>query len=98
MCTQARSPRTQVEARIRIISRTSLCTHVERLCMHEHKSCTQARVRVRMNQDREVFFDIFKHISIKTYHKHVPTLPKVSGFHLNPSHSKTQVFTSPKID
>ena len=49
-----------------------------------------------MNPDREVFFDIFKHILIKNRPKCVPTPPKVSGFHLNPSHSKTQAFTYPK--
>jgi len=41
-----------------------------------------------MNTDSESFFDIFKHTSIKTHSKHVPTPPKVSGFHLNSSHSK----------
>ena len=34
--------------------------------------------------------------STKTQPKHVPTPPKVSGFHLNLSHSKTQAFTSLK--
>ena len=31
---------------------------------------------------------------IKTHPKHVPTLLKASGFHLNPFHSKTHAFTS----
>jgi len=35
---------------------------------------------------------------IKTHPKHVPTRPKASGFHLNPSHNKTQAFKSLKMD
>ena len=42
----------------------------------------QARVRLRMNIDSGLFVDIFKHALIKIHLKHVPTLPKVSGFHL----------------
>ena len=30
--------------------------------------------------------------------KHVPTPPRTSEFHLDPSHNKTQAFTSPKMD
>ena len=52
----------------------------------------QARVHVCMNTDSGSFFDIFKHALIKTYPKQVSTPPKVSGFHLNSSHSKTQAF------
>ena len=70
----------------------------ERLRTHESKPCMQARILVHMNQRREVFFDIFKHISTKIHPKYIPTSPKVSGFHLNPSYNKTQAFTSPKID
>ena len=55
-----------------------------------HKLRMQEDSRVHMNLDGEVFFDVFKHILIKTHPKHILTLPKVSGFHLNPSHNKTQ--------
>ena len=45
---------------------------------------------------RKVSFNIFKHIWSKINPKYVPTPPSVSGFHLNPSHNKTQMFTWPK--
>ena len=54
---------------------------------------TQAQTYACRNEHRRVFFDFFKFFSIKTQPKHVPTPPKVSGFHLNPSHNKTQAFT-----
>ena len=49
----------------------------------------QVNIRIRMSIDRKVFFDIFKHILIKTHPRYIPTPPKVSGFHLDLSHSKT---------
>ena len=64
--------------------------------MHEHKSRTQTRVLIHMNPRKEVFFNIFKHISTKTHPKHLHTPLKVSDFHLKLSHSKTQAFKSPK--
>ena len=51
-------------------------------CMQEHR--------------QKQFFDIFKEVSSKINHRHIPTPPKMSGFHLNPSNSKTQSFTWPK--
>ena len=66
--------------------------------MHECKLHTQAQVRIRMNTDNGSFFDIFEYPSIKNHPKHVPTQPKVLGFHLNPSHSKTQEFTCLNMD
>ena len=58
----------------------------------------QARY-MRMHEHRQrVFFDILNQLLIKIHPKHVPTPPKVLGFHLNPSHNKTQAFSSPKID
>ena len=63
---------------------------------HEYKLLMQARY-MRMHERRQiVFFDIFDHLLIKTHPKYVPTPPKVSGFHLNPSYNKTQAFTCPK--
>ena len=56
----------------------------------------QGQVHVCMNTGSGSFFDIFKHASIKSYPKHVPTFPKVSGFHINSSRSKTQAFTLSK--
>ena len=79
----------QIESRACIILRTSLRTHEVRMHRHEHKPRTQASLHVSINLDIEVFFDIFKNISIKSHPKHIPTPPKVSGFHLNLSHSKT---------
>ena len=72
--------------------------HKDILGKQEYKLRTQIDARACINPDREVFFDIFKHISIKIHPKHVPIPPQVSGLHLNPSHSKTQTFTYPKID
>ena len=46
----------------------------------------------------KVFFTIFGLPWIKTHPKHVPTLPRTSGFYLKPPHSKTQEFTSLKMD
>ena len=66
--------------------------------MYECKLCMQAQVRLCMNTDNGLFLDIFEYPSIKTHPKHVPTQPKVLGFHLNPSHRKTQAFTSLKLD
>ena len=40
----------------------------------------------------------FNNLLIKTHPKHVPSRPKVSSFHLDLSHSKTQAFICPKID
>lgn len=54
---------------------------------HAYKLCTQADTRIRMNPDKNVFFDILKHVLIKTYPKHVSTPPMVLSFHLNSSHN-----------
>ena len=62
--------------------RTSLYTHEYRLHAQEH-------VYAHRNEHRRVFFNILKLCPFKTQPKHVPTHPKVSGLHLNPSHSKT---------
>ena len=51
---------------------------------HEYKLRTQADTRVHVNPDREVFFDIFKHISIKSRPKHVPTPPENVRFSSKP--------------
>ena len=76
----------------------SLRTKESSMRMHKYKLRTQADTRVRMNLDKEVFFNIFKNISIKSHPKHVLSPLKVSGFHLNSSHSKAQALTCPKID
>ena len=57
---------------------------------HEYKLCMQANTHVRMNTNKEVFFDIFSNISIKTHPKYVPTPPKVLGFF------KTETTAEPK--
>ena len=36
------------------------------------------------------------HAMNQNHPKHVPTPYRKSGFHLDPSHNKTQAFTSPK--
>ena len=59
---------------------------------------TQAQTYARKNEHKRVFFYFFKVFSIKTHPKHVLAPPKVSSFYLNTSHSKTQAFTSLKID
>ena len=66
--------------------------------VYECKLCMHADSRVCINPDRELFFNIFKHILIKTLPNHVSTLSKVLGFHLNSSHSITQAFTYPKTN
>ena len=63
---------------------------------HEYKLHMYARYMRTHEHRQKVFFDSFGHILIKTHSKHAPTPPKVSSFHLNPSHSKTQAFTCPK--
>ena len=40
----------------------------------------------------------FQHAMIKTHPKHFPTLPKISGSHLNSSHNENQTFSSPKTN
>ena len=70
-------------------ARTCLRMHETWLRTHERKPRTQAQILVHINTYRESFLDIFKHVSIKTHPKHVPTPPKVSGFHLNRSCSET---------
>ena len=68
-------------------------THMqEQACVYMNIGCT----RKNMSTHRRVFFDIYKVFSTKTQPKHVPTPFKVSGFHLNPFHSKTQAFKSLK--
>ena len=52
-------------------------------CMHD--ACA------RMNIGKMVPLTI-------THPKHVPTPPKTTGFHLDPSPKKTQAFTSPKMN
>jgi len=95
---QTLNMRTQAKAHVRRLSRTNPHTQEERLCTHESKLHTQARVLVHMNQCRELFFNSFKHISTKIHSKHVPTPPEVSIFHQNSSHNKTQAFVSPKTN
>ena len=48
------------------------------------------------NYNLNVFFAIFGLYWIKTHPKHVSTLPRISGFHLNPSYSKTHPIANPK--
>ena len=55
----------------------------------------EARTCARINADR-VIFQNFQLFSIKIHLKHVPTPPKMLGFHLNPSCNKTQAFISLK--
>jgi len=93
---QTLSMHTLVEAHVHILSRISPRAHEERIHTLEHKLCQQAQVLICMNPYRKVFFHISNHISTKTHPKHVPTPSKVSGFHVNSSHNKTQAFTSPK--
>ena len=81
--------RTQDRTWVRINWRTDTSAQ-EQTCVCMNTGCT------RRNEHRRVFFDLFKFFSIKTQPKHVPTPPKVSCFLLNPSHSKTQAFTSLK--
>lgn len=64
-----------------------------RTCLH-----TQAQTCACKNAYKRSFLDIFKFFSTRTHRKHVPTPPKVLGFHLNSSYNKTCAFTNLKID
>ena len=44
--------------------------------MHEYKLRMQAQVRIQINIDNGLFFDIFEYATIKTHPKHVPTTLK----------------------
>ena len=57
---------------------------------------TQADIHVRISTDREVFFEIFNHLLIKTHPKHVSTPLKVSGFHLDRPTTNPSIYMSKK--
>ena len=77
--------------------RIDLRTHESRLCNQEQVyACRLDSMPTRTNT--EGCSSIFFKFSNPKLNKHVPTPPRVSGFHLNPFQSKTQAFTSLKMD
>ena len=66
------------------------------MCTYEYRLYTQARYMHTYEHKQSVFFNISKRLLIKNHPKHALAPPKVSGFHLNLSHNKTQAFTSLK--
>ena len=75
-------------------ARTSLCTYEFKLRTQEQVcACNPEPAHARRN--KECCSSIFSKFSQP---KQVSTPPKVSGFHLNPTHSKTKAFTSLKTN
>ena len=88
-------PGMQNHSYVRRASRIELCTQ-EQSCVHMNITAyTSPSPRMQEHRQKQIF-NILKYASSKINPRHVLTPPKVSSFHLNPSHHKTQEFTLPK--
>ena len=74
------------------------CIHMDSGCVRKNKSAYVGLILGMQERTQKVFLWYLQVFSTKPWPKHVPTPPRVSDFHLNPSQSKTQAFTSLKMD
>ena len=68
------------------------------LRMHEFRLRMQEQVYIHKPDSTYANLRHFQVFSTRTQPKHVPTPSRVSGFHLNPSQSKTKAFLSIKTN
>ena len=86
------------QVRVRMLKHVCMCFLWTTMRTHAKCTCTQTPGMRMHRWNLNVFIALFDLPRIKTHPKLVPTFLKASGFHLNPSHSKTQALTSLKMD